>query len=262
MSTHGRAEVSATHPQAHAICDRCGFRYLRRQLRWTMQWVGPQIRSTGFLVCESCWDRPQEQLRTIIIPPDPIPVSDPRPENYVADNNPNASIGQNAQANLPGTNIGSLVSGAGTYAAFDGSINKPFRQCSQIGISSTGYNWVGKNWNADPSGVSLTLTGISTGVLTYTVSSYTVTAPNDTAFIGSSYSGAYVFQGSSDASTWTTLDSGTTTGAVAEEISGTPSGSNYQYHRLGIVGDGTHPVAVAQLEIDTSNRGVNTVTGS
>jgi hypothetical protein len=34
------------------------------------------------LVCKTCLDIPQTQLKTIIIPPDPLPVLNPRPENY------------------------------------------------------------------------------------------------------------------------------------------------------------------------------------
>lgn len=259
MRPHGfNATVDPANPRARAVCDRCGFIYNHYQLTWQYQWVGPRMANLRILVCPSCNDRPQEQLRTIILPPDPVPIMDPRAESYVQDNNPNGGIGQSAQPPLPGTNIGSLIGGAGTYAAFDGNVNKPFVMSAQIGVSSTDYNWVGKNWNADPSGVSLTLTGISTGVLTYTVGSYVATAPNDSAFLGSSYAADYVFQGSSDASTWTTLDSGTTSGAVAEAITGSPSGSNYQYHRFGVIGDGVRAVAVAQLEINTANRGIRT----
>ena len=260
---HGfNAEVSELNPQAHGICDRCGQRWLHARLRWQFQWQGPRLSNLRILVCPPCEDLPNENLRTIIIPTDPVPIRDPRPEMYVSDNNPNGGIGQNASPLLAGTNIGTLIGGAGTYAAFDGTVNKPLKFCAQLGVSNSSYNWGGKNWNADPSGVSLSLTGFSTGVWTYTVSSYTATAPNDSAFLGSSYTAAYVFQGSSDASTWTTLDSGTTTGAVAEAITGTPSGSNYQYHRFAITGDGTHPVAIAQLSINTANRGVNTVEGT
>jgi len=40
------------------------------------------------LVCDDCYDTPQEQLRTIVLPADPQPVDDPRPERYNIDNNP------------------------------------------------------------------------------------------------------------------------------------------------------------------------------
>lgn len=44
-----------------------------------MQW-------TGFLVCYRCWTIPQPQLKPIVLPPDPIPLTDPRPESFITDN--------------------------------------------------------------------------------------------------------------------------------------------------------------------------------
>jgi len=81
---HGRARVDATAPSAFAICDTCGFEYLRSDLYAEKQWYGTKITDTGFLVCDICLDVPQEQLRTIILPPDPIPVSQPRPDFLTA----------------------------------------------------------------------------------------------------------------------------------------------------------------------------------
>ena len=47
-----------------------------------MQWAGVKLQTYDILVCSQCWDTPQEQLRVIIIPPDPMPVLNPRPERY------------------------------------------------------------------------------------------------------------------------------------------------------------------------------------
>lgn len=78
----GRARVNARSPQAHGICDRCGFRYNRIDLRAQQQWNGLKLQTYNILVCKRCYDTPQVQLRTIIIPPDPLPVLNPRPEQY------------------------------------------------------------------------------------------------------------------------------------------------------------------------------------
>lgn len=78
----GRASVSMRSPQAHAICDRCGFEYLHAQLSWQFQWSGVKLQNLRLLVCITCLDRPQPQLKTIIIPADPLPVLNPRPEQY------------------------------------------------------------------------------------------------------------------------------------------------------------------------------------
>lgn len=79
----GRASVNMRSPQAHGICDRCGFRYLRSQLVWDYQWNGVKLQNLRQLVCtRTCADTPQPALKTIIIPPDPLPVLNPRPEQY------------------------------------------------------------------------------------------------------------------------------------------------------------------------------------
>ena len=79
------ARVSSLWPQAFAVCDRCGFVYNHKDLVWQLDWVGPRMQNKHILICESCRDKPQEQLRTIIVPADPIPIADPRPENYAAE---------------------------------------------------------------------------------------------------------------------------------------------------------------------------------
>lgn len=78
----GRARVSASRPQALAICQRCQFTYNLVDLRPVVQWAGVKLQSYDILVCRSCWDVPQENIRVIIIPPDPVPVLNPRPERY------------------------------------------------------------------------------------------------------------------------------------------------------------------------------------
>ncbi len=79
----GRGRVSQSNPQALAVCDRCGFTYNHVDLRWQYDWAGIQLQNRRVLVCETCYDKPQENgQRTIIIPPDPLPIMNPRPEAY------------------------------------------------------------------------------------------------------------------------------------------------------------------------------------
>jgi hypothetical protein len=83
MRPHGRARVNAQNPEAFAQCDRCGFWYNRSQLQWQFEWSGTHLYNTGKLVCQTiCMDVPQEQLRTIILPPDPPPILNARPPNF------------------------------------------------------------------------------------------------------------------------------------------------------------------------------------
>lgn len=76
------ASVSRTRPRAFAVCDRCGFVYNHDELQWQFQWTGPKLQNLRFLVCKTCLDKPQEQLRTIILPPDPVPISNARPGEF------------------------------------------------------------------------------------------------------------------------------------------------------------------------------------
>lgn len=41
-----------------------------------------QLQNLRILVCDTCLDIPAIQLKTIILPPDPLPVFNPRPEAY------------------------------------------------------------------------------------------------------------------------------------------------------------------------------------
>ncbi len=94
-SRAGRARTSATSPQAHAICDRCGFRYNHVDLRWQYDWRGASLQNIRLLVCNTCYDVPQEQLRAIVVPADPVPIVNPRIQNFaVAESNTRVTSGQ------------------------------------------------------------------------------------------------------------------------------------------------------------------------
>ena len=95
-SQSGRARTSATNPQAHAICDRCGFRYNHVNLRWQYDWRGASLQNIRLLVCNTCYDNPQEQLRAIVVPADPVPIVNPRVQDFVtAEQNTRTTSGSN-----------------------------------------------------------------------------------------------------------------------------------------------------------------------
>lgn len=81
-SRAGRARTSSSSPQAHAICDRCAFRYNHYELRWQMDYAGASIVNKRILVCERCYDDLNPQMQSIIIPADPVPVMNPRVEPF------------------------------------------------------------------------------------------------------------------------------------------------------------------------------------
>jgi hypothetical protein len=84
MRPHGRAKVSARNSRAFAICDRCGFLYNHVNLQWQYDWAGASLINKRILVCDSCLDVPQQQLRAIVVPADPVPILNPRVQDYVA----------------------------------------------------------------------------------------------------------------------------------------------------------------------------------
>lgn len=79
-------QVDPDDPRAEGICDRCGFRWNLYRLTWQYDYQGTsQLQNTRLLVCDRCYDKPQPQLSPYILPPDPPPIYNARPEPYVMD---------------------------------------------------------------------------------------------------------------------------------------------------------------------------------
>lgn len=96
MRPHGRAQVSSRNPRAFGICDRCGFLYNHNQLSWQYDWAGASLINKRMLVCDTCNDVPQSQLRAIVVPQDPVPIQNPRIQDYAtAEANKRSTSGQN-----------------------------------------------------------------------------------------------------------------------------------------------------------------------
>lgn len=96
-SRSGRARTSPSSPRAHAICDRCGCRYNHYMLKWQYDWAGASLINKRILVCDRCYDEPQEQLRAIVIPADPVPIMNPRLQDFfTAETNNRFTSGQNS----------------------------------------------------------------------------------------------------------------------------------------------------------------------
>lgn len=84
----GDCVTNPNAPRAQGVCDYGGEWVQRHKLRKQLQWNGTAMVWTGQLVCDRHYDKPQPQLRTIQLPPDPLPVSDPRPESFNSINRP------------------------------------------------------------------------------------------------------------------------------------------------------------------------------
>jgi len=157
LRPHGRyAAVDVQNPEAFAQCDRCGFWYNRSKLVWQNEWAGTHLYNLGVLVCfERCYDIPNEQLRTIILPPDPPPVINSRVPDFAYEEN--GPVQTTLVANvLQGSSVLPVSSAAGFV----------------IGNNV----WVQLN-NATYGG--MTLTGVNTGANTLTLSApLPFSAPN------------------------------------------------------------------------------------
>lgn len=265
MRPTSRFTVNSDSPRARGVCDRCGQHWQHSKLVWQFQWVGPRLQNLRFLVCPPCYDKPQPNLRTIVIPADPIPIMNARPENYVLDDNPLSALGVDANFNTPqyGSRIGSLILGGGINAAFDGNVNKPSWLSAAGGISNSSFNnYVGINWTGNVSNLSMP-SSLKPPVLTHSLLAVAINAPSDRGFMGNSNPTSFVVQASPVDTpafgAWTTVASGATAGTAGESISITIT-STYtnpvnQFHRVAFLGDAINYVSVAQVQFSVAETG-------
>ncbi len=92
-SRSGQARTSAKSPRAFAVCTRCGRWYNRDQLAFQREWRGTALVNIWVLVCEPCYDTPQEQNRAIVLPADPTPIFYPSVEDFAGDETNYRSVG-------------------------------------------------------------------------------------------------------------------------------------------------------------------------
>lgn len=223
-------------------------------LKWQMDWRGPKLQNLRILVCDSCYDKYQPNgQRTFILPADPVPVPNARPEFYVPDDQPLSAIGVSANFSHPsyGNRIGTMIYGGGINAAFDGNPNKPSFLSAQMFTPMSSYqNYIGINWTGNQT-IPVLPSSLRSPVLAHTLSSYTVVAPLDLGFGSTSI----LVQGSQTGGgfgAWTTLASLTPTGLAGETLSGTPTvGGMFQFHRAAFYG-GAGQISVASVSFSVS----------
>jgi hypothetical protein len=91
----GRTHASTRGPRAAGQCDNCGFVFFHSNLKFQLEWAGNKLINTRQLVCPKCNDVPNQQLRAIIIPADPMPIMNPRVPNWqAAETNYRSTSGQ------------------------------------------------------------------------------------------------------------------------------------------------------------------------
>ncbi len=209
---------------------------------------------------------PQPNLRTIKIPPDPIPVMNARPENYLSNDNPMSGVGINENFFTPqyGSVVGSLSGAGGLNSAFDGN---PYKQswqsaCNKTVSDSSYNNYVGVNWSPGIANLTLPSSLLPT-VNTHSLTAVSVYAPSDKSFLGNvatPYLLQYSNVGLDMFATWTTISSGTTAGTPGEVLTIIPPFTTNplsQFHRIAFLGDGTNYVSVSQIRFSVAERGGN-----
>lgn len=135
-SQAGRARTNPKSPQAHAICDRCGFRYNHVDLKWQYDWRGTSLQNIKLLVCDTCYDVPQEQLRAIVIPADPTPIMNPRTEDFATASTNSRVISGRVRSITGLTSNGSTVT-----ILFSSTTPPPVGSVVYVyGVNPSGYN--------------------------------------------------------------------------------------------------------------------------
>jgi hypothetical protein len=81
-SRSGHAITNPQSPRAFGVCDGCGRWWNLHTLRYQREWQGTKLITIRHRVCQDCQDLPNPQLKARLMPPDPVPVYDPRPENF------------------------------------------------------------------------------------------------------------------------------------------------------------------------------------
>lgn len=75
----GHFILDPLNPEAYGICDRCSGMYNHSHLRPQKKLNGNTVVTTTLMVCSRCEDPLTPFKRNIPIPPDPLPVKNPRP---------------------------------------------------------------------------------------------------------------------------------------------------------------------------------------
>ena len=77
--------VDPENPRCWGTDDRTGFVTNLGDLSWQMEWGGNTLYNKKLLVRSRSLDTPSPFLRSILLPPDPPPIMNARPEPYAID---------------------------------------------------------------------------------------------------------------------------------------------------------------------------------
>lgn len=77
---HGKYTPDPYAPRGRGVCDDCQFVFLLSELQYQYEYRGDSLTNTRFRKCPTCLDKPYEGRRPLKLPPDPVPLLDPRVE--------------------------------------------------------------------------------------------------------------------------------------------------------------------------------------
>lgn len=82
---HGQQKATCDphNLDSYAICDVSGVLVNHSTMRFQDILAGDTFVNTGLLVAPGYYDIPNEQDRALRIPPDPVPIKNPRPPSWV-----------------------------------------------------------------------------------------------------------------------------------------------------------------------------------
>lgn len=80
---HPKRTTTNPHDGPWSACDRCGFLASMNRMAFQYDYLGGSVpQNLGLLVCETCTDALNFQQKLLILPPDPAPIFNTRPETY------------------------------------------------------------------------------------------------------------------------------------------------------------------------------------
>lgn len=88
MAHRPHPKGTTTNPAAGpwSACDFCGFLYSLSRLGFQYDFYGGSVpQNSGYLVCDHCRNDLAYQFKLLILPPDPKPIFNTRPEPYAVD---------------------------------------------------------------------------------------------------------------------------------------------------------------------------------
>ncbi len=80
-----RTRTNPRNPEEWGTSDRGGMVGNHNKMVWQWDWRGNALVNTRVLIHEDELDKPQRQLGNLVLPADPVPIMNPRVEQYFID---------------------------------------------------------------------------------------------------------------------------------------------------------------------------------